>query len=129
MDPPDDVEYIQEQYLQIMDKFKNDWNELQTKIKKPRVLIAGITGSGKSSIINTIFGVTIANVGVGLPVTQYFQQFEPTNKPIIIYDSKGLECGMHEDFISTTREFLDTHVTDIDIVWYVINSASARVQP
>ncbi len=125
----DPDEYIQTQYLQIIDRFKSDWNELHLKIKKPRVLIAGITGSGKSSIINTIFGVTIANVGVGYPVTQYFQQFEPANKPIIIYDSKGLECGMHEDFISTTREFLDSHIANIDIIWYVINSASTRIQP
>ena len=122
-------EYIQAQYMQLIDQFKNDWIELQNKIKKPRVLIAGITGSGKSSIINSIFGVCVANVGVGLPVTQYFQKFEPTNRPIIIYDSKGLECGMHDDFINSTREFIDTNSPHIDIIWYVINAASARINP
>lgn len=124
-----DSEYIQAQYMQLIKQFKNDWIELQNKIKKPRVLIAGITGSGKSSIINAIFGVTVANVGVGLPITQYFQKFEPNNKPIIIYDSKGLECGMHDDFIKTTKEFIDTNTPNIDIIWYVINSASARINP
>lgn len=124
-----DPEYIQAQYLQLIDQFKNDWIELQNKIKKPRVLIAGITGSGKSSIINSIFGVCVANVGVGLPITQYFQKFEPANRPIIIYDSKGLECGMHDDFINSTKEFIETDAPHIDIIWYVINAASARVNP
>jgi len=128
----DDKKYIQMQYLQLIDKFRNDWEELINRMKKPRVLIAGITGCGKSSIINTIFGNMIANVGVGMPVTQYFQQFEPIDKPIIIIDSKGLECGTDDDFLNTTKDFLENNMlngTNIDIVWYVINLASARIQP
>lgn len=91
-----------------------------------------------SSIINTVFGKEIAKEGAGRPVTQHFQRFEPEDKAIILYDSKGMEVGMKlEEFIESTLEYFTScnngkrencMKDQIDIVWYIVNSAAARFQ-
>ena len=60
-----------------------------------KILLLGKTGTGKSSFINYFLGKTVAQAGVGRPVTQdYFIPYEITDGryPILIYDTKGLEA-------------------------------------
>lgn len=100
---------------------------------KPVVLVVGTTGSGKSSLINTVFGEKVAQEGTGKPVTTHFQRYEPSSIPVIIYDSKGLEQGNTAEFIETTSQFFSKIQADpkerVNIVWYVINGAGSRIQP
>lgn len=69
-----------------------------------------------------------------MPVTQHFQKFEPSDKPIVIYDSKGLEWSEHEAFIKETGRFFSElrrkpDVADhIHVVWYVVNAARGRFE-
>ena len=46
------------------------------------------TGSGKSSLINAMFGGRFANVGDAVPLTQHYALFSPADKPVAVYDSK-----------------------------------------
>mmetsp|Transcript_130556 Transcript_130556/g.194443 ORF Transcript_130556/g.194443 Transcript_130556/m.194443 type:complete len:420 (+) Transcript_130556:228-1487(+) len=130
--------YIHTDAERLMTYFKDAYDKVRNGLKRPRVLIAGVAGAGKSSIINTVFGSDMAKEGAGRPVTQHFHRFEPKDKPIILYDSKGLEVGMQlEEFISTTRAYF-TQLNNgdeercmeqqIDVVWYIVNSAAARFQ-
>jgi tRNA U34 5-carboxymethylaminomethyl modifying GTPase MnmE/TrmE len=63
-----------------------------------------------------------------------FQKFEPKNKPIVIYDSKGLEWKEHKSFIEETGKFFDElrskeDVSEhIHVVWYVINTGRGRIE-
>jgi len=122
----------------LMDHFKHAYDKVINDTKRPRVLIAGVCGAGKSSIINSVFGSETAKEGAGRPVTQNFQRFDPEDKPITLYDSKGLEVGMKlEEFIdSTLKYFTECNggqakccmEQQIDVVWYIVNSAAARFQ-
>lgn len=96
--------------------------------------MAGITGAGKSSLTNAVFGASLAQAGAGMPVTQHFQKYEPSDKPIVIYDSKGLEFAEHQAFIKETGKFfselrMKKDVSEhIHVVWYVINAARGRFE-
>lgn len=119
----------------LVKSFQQVFEECTAKVKKPNILVAGITGAGKSTLINAVFGAELARAGAGLPVTQHFQKFEPEDKPVRIYDSKGLEWSAHEEFIQQTGKFFvelrqKPDVADhIHVVWYVVNTARGRFEP
>lgn len=48
----------------------------------------GKTGSGKSSLVNAIFGEQFAKTGVGVPVTKHLEKYAPQDKPVVVYDTK-----------------------------------------
>lgn len=120
---------------QLVKSFQESFTLCTQACKKPNILVAGITGAGKSTLINAVFGQDLAQAGVGLPVTQHFQKFEPKDKPVVLYDSKGLEWSEHEAFIKETAKFFMTLrqspdvAEHIHVVWYVINTARGRFEP
>jgi ribosomal protein S27E len=91
--------------------------------------------TGKSSLVNSIFGANIAQVGVGVPVTMHYTRIEPTDRPVVIYDSRGLEDGHHVEFLQETRAFFQELRSrpriqeHIHVVWYVVNAACGRFEP
>mmetsp|Transcript_23475 Transcript_23475/g.40131 ORF Transcript_23475/g.40131 Transcript_23475/m.40131 type:complete len:421 (-) Transcript_23475:16-1278(-) len=126
---------IEEDIEAIAQSFQIMFQSLIDRVEKPNVLVAGTTGAGKSSIVNAIFGSSVTEVGHGVPVTSHFMRIEPPDKAVVIYDSRGLEDGFHEEFIADTRQFFDSmrekpHLKDqIHVIWYVINCASGRFEP
>ncbi|KAL0486510.1 GTP binding protein [Acrasis kona] len=118
----------------LVKSFQESFTICTQACKKPNILVAGITGAGKSTLINAVFGEDLALAGVGLPVTQHFQKFEPKDKPVVLYDSKGLEWSEHEAFIKETAKFFlklrqNPDVAEhIHVVWYVVNSGRGRFE-
>ena len=126
---------IVEDIEKIAEHFEATFARCVAEVCKPNVLVVGVTGAGKSSIINAVFGSKIAQVGVGQSVTKHFDRFAPDDLPVVVYDSKGLEDGLHEEFLSDTKTFFtklrsEPQLGDqIHVIWYVINSAWARFEP
>eukprot|EP01089_Gocevia_fonbrunei_P002328 TRINITY_DN12307_c0_g1_i4.p1 TRINITY_DN12307_c0_g1~~TRINITY_DN12307_c0_g1_i4.p1 ORF type:complete len:596 (-),score=104.19 TRINITY_DN12307_c0_g1_i4:43-1830(-) len=123
--------FLEEDASHLLEEYKTTYNEVTNDLQIPNVLITGITGSGKSSFINTLFGSNLAKVGAGTPITQHFDRYAPTDQPIVIYDSKGLENGRACEFVQSTKSFFRDHADvrqTIHVVWYIINSAMARFQ-
>lgn len=114
--------------------FDELYDGLMKRQKRTNVLIVGITGVGKSSLINSIFGKKLALTGTGVPITQHFTKYSADNFTINIYDSKGLEHGSSKEFMRSTERFLNDHRVGehgesenaIHVIWYVINSACGR---
>jgi len=142
-------EFIHDDAEKLRCSFKNAFEKVYHEMRRPHVLIAGNTGAGKSSIINTVFGSEIAKEGAGRPITQNFTKYCPDKQPIVLFDSKGLEAGMQfDEFLLSTREFFHNNEEDIGakhlpeefrddasglekrvhLVWYVVNAAGARFQ-
>jgi len=126
---------IVEDIEKIAAQFQETFRECVRHVQKPNVLVTGVTGAGKSSLVNAIFGSNIAQVGVGVPVTMHYTRIEPPDRPVVIYDSRGLEDGHHVEFINDTRAFFHSlrsrpRVSDhIHVVWYVVNAACGRFEP
>ena len=50
--------------------FQKEFEEQKAAIKKSNLAIVGGTGVSKSSLINRIFGNSVAKAGAGIPVTK-----------------------------------------------------------
>ncbi|GCL43677.1 GTPase [Dolichospermum planctonicum] len=106
-----------------------------TKELKPTILICGYTGSGKTSLIQSIFGTQTVpdnQIGHDSPMTREFIKY--LNEFIDIWDSKGLEVADNEkDFVDRTRKLItdiqkkNNPENQIHVVWYTIQGSGARV--
>lgn len=115
-------------------------NAISEKIKNLttlNIIVAGKTGVGKSTLINSVFREKLAETGMGKPVTDHMRKITKKDVPLTIYDTRGFELGK-EVQAEVKREVLDTirnglAAKDINkaihCIWYCINTASNRIEP
>lgn len=116
---------------EIEERYQEQEQEQYHKLKQDQatVLVVGRTGTGKSSLINAIFGKRIAKVGVGKPVTQHYEYFSNDDSLVAIFDSKGWEGGVNEEdtFFNETQDLLTSpEGQEVDVIWYVLDAPGAR---
>lgn len=113
----------------IADKIKN--------LKTLNIIVAGKTGAGKSTLINSVFREKLAETGMGKPVTDHMRKMTKKGVPLAIYDTRGFELGrevqteVKQEVIDTISKGLATQDINkaIHCIWYCINTASNRVEP
>jgi len=100
---------------------------------KTNILLVGATGSGKSTLVNRIFGIDFAATGVGTPVTQATTKYEVPDFPITLFDTKGYEVATaeHERFIHEMTGYMKDATKPMEeqvhIIWYCIAASGHRV--
>lgn len=108
----------------------------EQEIVRPTILVAGITGIGKTSLIQAICGKDIVSddkIAHYAPGTQDFNEYKDAR--VRFWDSKGLEVENADAFIARTKKFIEStrKKTDVDehihLVWYCIGVNTNRVQP
>lgn len=98
------------------------------------ILIAGKTGVGKSTLINTVFQGRMAATGQGQPVTQSTKEYTKKGIPVSIFDTKGLEVKDYEPILNELINFIETskrntdHKKHIHVGWFCIAESSRRVE-
>lgn len=98
------------------------------------VLVVGKTGTGKSTLVNTVFNDRIADTGQGRPVTQQMRRYSKEGSPVSIYDTKGLEIADYrpilEDLKSKVREInrSERHQDHVHVAWLCIAEGARRVE-
>ena len=101
------------------------------------ISIIGKSGVGKSSLLNYLFGISKAAVGVGKPVTLkgfHLEQGEVSGHKVNIYDSWGLEAGKERTWLSEFEEFQREKQREEDVkqwlhtVVYCISGEGKRIE-
>lgn len=100
------------------------------------IMVAGITGTGKSTLINAVFGAEMAETGTGKPVTEHIDEYQKEDIPIHIWDTVGLELDSEKtrESIKSIKATIASKSSSNDqydrvhAIWYCINSGSNRYQ-
>ncbi len=125
----------------LREKFEKTYDEEKAKTKRPNILICGITGSGKSSLLQAILGDIVPKeaIGAGVPQTQEYTRYEANADSLgdlIVWDSKGFELGERDEELADRQiDFIEKCAKDVNpdnhihLIWYAIPAPGGRVQP
>ncbi|NJN10790.1 MAG: DUF697 domain-containing protein [Richelia sp. RM1_1_1] len=118
----------------------NFQNEIETVLRQARkerghvnILIAGRTGVGKSTLINSVFQGDFAETGQGKPVTTGTTKITKENIPLSIYDTRGLEMKDYKETVQELKDLIKKLSTNdpndhIHAAWVCIAEPSARIE-
>jgi predicted GTPase len=120
---------------QLSDTFNREYESFAETIGKCNILLVGITGVGKSTLVNAVFEKELAKTGVGKPITQDIRQYSQPDCPITIYDTPGLELTgrviqrLRDEVATLVHQKLQLSIDNhIHFVWFCINENFSRLQ-
>ena len=102
---------------------------------KVNVLIAGRTGVGKSTLINSVFHGRLAATGQGEPVTQTTHLISKDGIPLAIWDTRGLEMSDFDETLGELMKLVNKRTQEpelqdrIHVAWLCLNEDVRRVEP
>ena len=118
----------------VDDLLQKTQNEVE-KMPPLNILVAGKTGSGKSTLINALFREKMATTGEGLPITQQLVRLTKSGVPLTLYDTKGLELtaqSQREVLNSLSDLIIEKRQGDpkdkLHVVYYCLNASAARIE-
>lgn len=106
------------------------------ELPNANIMVAGISGVGKSTLINAVFGTEMAATGTGLPVTDHIKEYYNGDMPVHIWDTMGLELDSEKtkESIQSIKKTIESKASSADpydrvhAIWYCVNSGSKRYQ-
>lgn len=121
---------------ELENKIKEEWEKYQNQnLNKlyPNILVLGISGAGKSSLINTVFGKTIAPVSDVKPETVGFNLYkgEEYGLNVNLIDSAGYEMSQSGSYYNVVKNILDNGIEDlkkIHVIWYCLSITNERIE-
>jgi uncharacterized protein (DUF697 family)/GTP-binding protein EngB required for normal cell division len=121
---------FKEMLKNMYDKIKEE----ESKLGKVRILIAGKTGVGKSTLVNAVFGEKVATTGTGRPVTNEIRWYEPPGLPVRLCDTKGLELAGFKEILADLEAEIERGISSgkiedrVHILWLCIAEPGERVE-
>jgi uncharacterized protein (DUF697 family)/predicted GTPase len=94
------------QDLNVAELAKKALQEAMRERGRVNVLIAGRTGVGKSTLVNSVFQGNLATTGQGRPVTRHTREITKEEIPLSIFDTRGLEMADLSAIMRELEEFV-----------------------
>lgn len=113
---------------------KREFEEAKRELGTCNVLIAGRTGVGKSTLINSVFHGRIAVTGHGQPVTQTARFIEKEGVPLGLWDTRGLEMADFNETLEELMQLVEARANrrdpkrHIHVAWLCVHEDGRRVQ-
>lgn len=104
----------------------------QRDLGRFNLAVFGMTGAGKSTLVNAVFGADVAPTGVGEPVTRETTYHEHPSGLFGMFDCVGIETGQgRESLLDGLRdEVLQRRARPIEeqihVAWYVLRWSDRR---
>lgn len=130
------ISSVLEQLGAVDHKVRNMLDQAIAEMGHINLIIAGKTGVGKSTLINSVFRQNVASTGVGKPVTDKINVYEKKGIPLRIFDTKGLELDAkaQDDTIKGINDLIHRQRRPGDVreyihcIWYCFNAGSTKVE-
>jgi uncharacterized protein (DUF697 family)/GTP-binding protein EngB required for normal cell division len=120
--------------INLADFIKGAYENALAERGHVNVLVVGKTGTGKSTLVNTVFSDRIAETGQGRPITQHMRRYSKDGSPVSIYDTRGLEVADYKsilgDLKAKVREINRSERAEdhIHVAWLCIAEGARRVE-
>lgn len=126
------MKFSDNKYNMIQDILEKTEAEIE-KMNPVNILIAGKTGVGKSTLINSVFRENLADTGIGKPVTKHLRRISKKGIPITLYDTRGLELNpkVQKDIKNEIFDLVEQNKQTRDAVhavYYCIQANSSRIE-
>ncbi len=114
--------------------FRSAYGQELAGLGRFTVAVLGRTGVGKSTLVNAVFGDTVAETGIGRPVTQSSHLYTREGVGLGVIDTKGLEIGRDTDLLlQDLRELVEHSLSRpeherLHVVWFGVQAADLRIQ-
>ncbi len=116
------------------DGFRAAFAQEAASLGRFTVLVLGRTGVGKSTLVNAVFGESLAETGIGRPVTQTSSLYSREGVGLAVVDTKGIEIGEDTETLLADLRALVAHSRtrgedeQIHVAWFCVQAADLRVQ-
>ena len=114
--------------------FEAAFADAEVTIGRFNLAVFGKTGVGKSTLVNAIFGESVAATGIGRPVTMGSHLYVHRTGKLGIYDTQGLEVGRDtKRIIDELTGFIDHSRTmpfaeQVHLAWYCVRATDRRFE-
>lgn len=114
--------------------FEAAFADAEVTIGRFNLAVFGKTGVGKSTLVNAIFGESVAATGIGRPVTMGSHLYVHRTGKLGIYDTQGLEVGRDTTrIIDELTGFIDNSRTmpfaeQVHLAWYCVRATDRRFE-
>lgn len=118
-------------------KIYEELKKINKELKPLNIMVLGKTGSGKSTLINSMFMQDLADTGIGKPVTDKIRRYEKKDVPLVLYDSPGFELAgensseqLYKQVCSLIKKGLNPKNAKnaIHCIWYVVGVPTNRFE-
>ena len=95
--------------------------------------MAGITGVGKSTLVNAVSSENLAQTGQGKPVTMGTREYSREGFPLTLFDTRGLETARYQETLHELQQLINRRRSldekqHVHACWLCISEDGRRVQ-